>query len=80
VTGFGQVLLRTFIDQTCMCPFGLALFFTFMTIAEGGGQKALKRKFSEVQPSPPFHILIEGIFAYFEDELLYLACGADYQF
>jgi hypothetical protein len=31
-----------------MCPIGLAMFFTFMTFAEGGGQKALKRKFAEV--------------------------------
>jgi len=23
---------------------------------------------------------MEGIFSYFEDELLYLACGTDYQF
>ena len=46
--GFGQVLLRTLVDQVCMSPFGLALFFTFMTLAEGGGQRALKRKFFEV--------------------------------
>jgi hypothetical protein len=31
-----------------MSPLGLALFFTFMTLAEGGGQRALKRKFVEV--------------------------------
>lgn len=47
-TGFGQVLLRTLVDQVCMSPLGLALFFTFMTLAEGGGQRALKRKFVEV--------------------------------
>lgn len=33
-----------------MSPIGLATFFTFMTIAEGSGQKALKRKFMEVSP------------------------------
>lgn len=32
-----------------MSPVGLAIFFTFMTLAEGGNQKALKRKFAEVQ-------------------------------
>jgi len=46
-TGFGQVLLRTLVDQVCMSPLGLAVFFTFMTLAEGGGQRALKRKFLE---------------------------------
>jgi len=38
------------VDQACMSPIGLAIFFTFMTLAEGGGQKALKRKFMEVYP------------------------------
>lgn len=47
-TSFGNVLLRVFVDQTCMCPVGLAIFFTFMALTEGGGQKALKRKFQEV--------------------------------
>ena len=51
-TGFGRVLLRTFVDQIIMCPIGLAVFFTFMTIAEGGGQKALKRKFMEAHKHP----------------------------
>ena len=46
--GFGHVLLRTLVDQVCMSPVGLAIFFTYMTFTEGGGQKALKRKFMEV--------------------------------
>lgn len=46
--GFGHVLLRTLVDQVCMSPIGLAVFFTFMNITEGGDQKALKRKFMEV--------------------------------
>lgn len=37
-----------------MCPIGLAIFFTFMSIAEGGGKKALKRKFIEVLPPSNF--------------------------
>jgi hypothetical protein len=48
VKGFGHVLLRTLVDQACMSPIGLAVFFTFMNITEGGHQKALKRKFMEV--------------------------------
>jgi protein Mpv17 len=79
-TGFGQVLLRTLVDQVCMSPFGLALFFTFITLAEGGGQRALKRKFLEVaQNLGPARLMI-GILACTEGELLSLACCADHQF
>jgi len=32
-----------------MCPLaGLGCFFTFMTIAEGGGKRAITRKFQDV--------------------------------
>jgi hypothetical protein len=61
-----------------MAPIGLAIFFTFMTITEGGGQKALKRKFIEVLPLLIF--LIIGIHSCIEGKLLYLASGSDYQF
>ena len=43
--GFGQVLKRTVLDQSTMAPFGLCCFFTFMTLAEGGGKDAIKNKF-----------------------------------
>ena len=79
-TSFGQVLLRTLVDQVCMSPFGLALFFTFITLAEGGGQRALKRKFQEVTIFFEEMRLMTGLLAFFENELLYLACCADYQF
>jgi len=74
------VLLRTFVDQVCMCPAGLAVFFTFMTLAEGGGQKAIKRKFRDVRtPLPPLWAeLMKGIYSYVEGELLYLAGCTDY--
>jgi protein Mpv17 len=48
VIGLGHVLLRTLVDQAVFSPVGLAVFFTYMTITEGGGQKALHRKFTEV--------------------------------
>jgi hypothetical protein len=62
-----------------MCPIGLAMFFTFMTIAEGGGQKALKRKFMEVTFFPGLGLSI-GIFSCIKSELLYLASRANCQF
>ena len=45
--GLGHVLLRTLVDQALFSPCGLAVFFTYMTLTEGGGQKALHRKFTE---------------------------------
>lgn len=41
-------LKRVAFDQFLFAPAGLAAFFTFMTVAEGGGQRALKRKFQDV--------------------------------
>jgi len=43
--GVGQVLKRTALDQSVMAPAGLSCFFTFMTLAEGGGKKEIKNKF-----------------------------------
>jgi hypothetical protein len=63
-----------------MSPLGLALFFTFMTLAEGGGQRALKRKFLEVARISGVDRLMIGILAFTKGELLYLACCADHQF
>ncbi|KAJ5982257.1 hypothetical protein N7451_012357 [Penicillium sp. IBT 35674x] len=42
------VLKRVALDQLVFAPFGLACFFTFMSGVEGGTQKALKQKFSDV--------------------------------
>jgi hypothetical protein len=76
--GLVHVVLRMLVDQVCMSPFGLAMFFTFMTIAEGGGQKALKRKFMEV--TFPHGVDVLGISSGVEGELLCLADCADCQF
>jgi len=41
-------LKRVACDQLIFAPVGLAGFFTFMTIAEGGGREGLQHKFSNV--------------------------------
>lgn len=41
-------LKRVVFDQLIFAPIGLGLFFTFMTVAEGGGKRAIIRKFQEV--------------------------------
>lgn len=41
-------LKRVAFDQFIFAPFGLACFFTYMTIAEGGGKRALTQKFRDV--------------------------------
>ncbi|KAK6815915.1 hypothetical protein RU639_009260 [Aspergillus parasiticus] len=41
-------LKRVAVDQFLFAPFGLVCFFTFMTLAEGGGRRALTRKFQDV--------------------------------
>jgi protein Mpv17 len=35
-------------DQLIFAPCGLAAFFSFMTIAEGGGKKHLVKKFQDI--------------------------------
>ncbi|MCJ1400169.1 hypothetical protein MMC11_003373 [Xylographa trunciseda] len=47
-TGFSAVLKRVACDQLMFSPVGLACFFTFMTVAEGGGRRAISRKFQDV--------------------------------
>ncbi|OJJ49671.1 hypothetical protein ASPZODRAFT_57752 [Penicilliopsis zonata CBS 506.65] len=42
------VLKRVIVDQLMFAPIGLVCFFSFMTIAEGGGKRALLRKFQDV--------------------------------
>ncbi|KAF2842412.1 integral membrane protein [Patellaria atrata CBS 101060] len=39
---------RVACDQFIYAPIGLAWFFTFMTVAEGGGKRAVTRKFQDV--------------------------------
>ncbi|KAF2813281.1 uncharacterized protein BDZ99DRAFT_252899 [Mytilinidion resinicola] len=39
---------RVAFDQFLFAPVGLACFFTFMTVAEGGGKRAVARKFQDV--------------------------------
>ncbi|WPG99641.1 Hypothetical protein R9X50_00246000 [Acrodontium crateriforme] len=39
---------RVAFDQLLFAPVGLAIFFTFMTVAEGGGKRAVAKKFQEV--------------------------------
>lgn len=41
-------LKRVAFDQFLFAPAGLAAFFTYMTIAEGGGKRAVQRKFQDV--------------------------------
>ncbi|KAL8639878.1 MAG: hypothetical protein Q9228_003142 [Teloschistes exilis] len=42
------VLQRMAFDQFIFAPMGLACFFTFMTVTEGGGRRAVARKFQDV--------------------------------
>lgn len=39
---------RVCFDQLIFAPIGLACFFTFMTVTEGGGRRAVARKFQDV--------------------------------
>jgi hypothetical protein len=47
-SGSAQALKRVALDQLVFAPVGLGVFFTYMTIAEGGGKRALKRKLSDI--------------------------------
>ncbi|KAF2108550.1 hypothetical protein BDV96DRAFT_261631 [Lophiotrema nucula] len=47
-SAFVPALKRTAFDQFLFAPIGLACFFTFMTVAEGGGKRAVTRKFQDV--------------------------------
>jgi len=46
--GTTAAMKRVAFDQLLYAPIGLALFFTFMTIAEGGGKRAITKKFQDV--------------------------------
>ena len=41
-------LKRVAMDQLIFAPIGLSCFFTFMTVAEGGGRRAIMKKFQDV--------------------------------
>jgi hypothetical protein len=41
-------LQRVAMDQLIFAPIGLGCFFTFMTVAEGGGRRAVIKKFQDV--------------------------------
>ncbi|TKA80320.1 hypothetical protein B0A55_02204 [Friedmanniomyces simplex] len=43
-----NALKRVAFDQLLFAPCGLAAFFTFMTVTEGGGRRAVARKFQDV--------------------------------
>jgi hypothetical protein len=45
---FGPAMKRVAFDQFIFAPFGLALFFTAMTIAEGGGRRAVSAKLRDM--------------------------------
>jgi len=46
--GTGPALKRVAFDQLLFAPIGLSIFFTFMTVAEGGGKRAIVKKFQDV--------------------------------
>lgn len=46
--GTTQALKRVALDQLVMAPIGLSMFFTYMTLAEGGGRKEILKKFDHV--------------------------------
>jgi len=47
-SGTVPALKRVAFDQLIFAPIGLGAFFTFMTVAEGGGRRAVTRKFQDV--------------------------------
>ncbi|RMD41145.1 hypothetical protein DV735_g3985, partial [Chaetothyriales sp. CBS 134920] len=46
--GTVPALQRVAMDQLIFAPVGLATFFTFMTVAEGGGQRQVLKKFKDI--------------------------------
>jgi len=44
----GNAMKMVAMDQLIYAPIGLAAFFTFITVAEGGGRRAVIRKFQDV--------------------------------
>lgn len=46
--GTTNAMRRVAFDQFLFAPCGLAFFFTFMTVTEGGGRRAVSKKFQDV--------------------------------
>jgi len=47
-SAFGPAMKRVAFDQLVFAPFGIACFFTAMTIAEGGGRRAVYQKMRDM--------------------------------
>lgn len=47
-SSFGPAMKRVAVDQLVFAPFGVGLFFTVMTIAEGGGKRAVSNKLRDM--------------------------------
>lgn len=47
-SALGPAMKRVAFDQFIFAPFGVALFFTAMTIAEGGGRRAVSNKLRDM--------------------------------
>ncbi|PHH69257.1 hypothetical protein CDD82_7895 [Ophiocordyceps australis] len=47
-SSMGPALKRMAMDQAIYAPFGLGLFFTVMTVAEGGGRRAVSHKLRDM--------------------------------
>jgi len=47
-SGTSQALKRVVCDQVVFAPFGLGLFFSYLTVAEGQGPRAIKKKMEQV--------------------------------
>ncbi|KAK5996785.1 Protein sym1 [Cladobotryum mycophilum] len=45
---FGPAMKRVAFDQLIFAPFGVGMFFTVMTIAEGGGRRAVSTKLRDM--------------------------------
>ncbi len=47
-SAFGPAMKRVAFDQLIFAPFGIACFFTVMTVAEGGGRRAVYHKLRDM--------------------------------
>jgi protein Mpv17 len=47
-SAFGPALKRVAFDQLIFAPFGVGMFFTAMTVAEGGGRRAVANKLRDM--------------------------------
>lgn len=47
-SAFGPAMKRVAFDQLIFAPFGVGMFFTVMTVAEGGGKRAVSHKLRDM--------------------------------